>query len=328
MTSWLVRLSSENGYTVNEFLSTYVRKVEWRRIDLDRVPSEVWNDLSTRAAINNEETLKQMNLQRWGFVSSTNDYDTRSWISKLSSLRYCNNCLEGDPTPYSRLEWRLLFAPICRIHGKVLSSGLNTDEYALQSDVSPEALELVSSLVGSYQVPRRMNWPYDTDSYLSVLRFLRRYFRLYLDKDTGLGALLRPADGPRITQSQWRSNELVNLGVVELSCAVLDDWPQNFLTFARPRQGKINRLLAQYGAPFPPFLKDLSIKLSTNSKFFDLIERDQLNSMQNSSSSLQKRVAIAEKLLKEAGFKPTVTSIARLTGIDKRKICKNSLVAR
>lgn len=126
--SWFARLALANAVTPSELFRIALPGARLFRADLDRTrPKELVETLCRRTDV--PETLVQrMTFLRWSDSLAGDDDDERTgklvWLppagtahsKKSFGLQYCPACLEADPTPYFRIDWRISYRTVCTVH--------------------------------------------------------------------------------------------------------------------------------------------------------------------------------------------------------------------
>ncbi|TJZ77527.1 TniQ family protein [Chitiniphilus eburneus] len=129
LSSWMVRLAFENGYSIHTFYANLLRcKLPiWTR-DIDRHPHPAILALLERQTGQSVEALRLRTLQCYeGLIYDVlPQFGNAAWVRpagvfhrdrRRAGMQFCPACLADDRVPYFRLRWRLAFYGLCHIHG-------------------------------------------------------------------------------------------------------------------------------------------------------------------------------------------------------------------
>ncbi len=125
LTSWLARLANTNYTSTKSILSTFIRDDKrWDRVDLDLLGRREAEMLADIAYLKDATRLQTMTLSNYtNILFQGSKADRKSWMSSISTTRYCPVCLGKDRIPHLRTLWRLHFLPICVDHKIILQNG-------------------------------------------------------------------------------------------------------------------------------------------------------------------------------------------------------------
>jgi TniQ len=129
--SWLARLSVENGLTVARLIASCVPDTHYPTLDLDQhLPRPLLHRLEARTGLPwpviERTTLRALHDL---YVGRRVDHGGYRWFMPVHPVRQrftlygqqvCPDCLAADAVPYFRQVWRLSFVTTCPVHGCLL----------------------------------------------------------------------------------------------------------------------------------------------------------------------------------------------------------------
>src|SRR5487761_141000 len=257
LTSWVSRLAAANCCTLTDILTPLVGRDGWRKKDLDLVDPLTLSKLSRIGNIRDETILRAMVLSSSiDLLLGQNSSDRKSWISSTQVVRFCPACLSEDEDPYLRLLWRLHLLPICPVH-KILILEIKRAEFsykarhAISVEIGQEKFSrlmiFASSLKSILETERVsiLGFNFNAKELLASLRFLLRYFNLFLTRESHWEITLRSQGLPVAPPFHWRENSAVAALFLEESLRLLEDWPNRFRQFVRQNSTKLKRLIRE-----------------------------------------------------------------------------------
>lgn len=128
--SWLARLCQANAVSAGTLSGWLQRKTLFQR-DLDRGASSLALRVLEKLSGLSIQTLKSMSLldNNQHFLEYDSVHGTVPYISSVSRTRrgnlsrgmsFCPDCLQDDPIPYFRKQWRFNFVTTCLKHRRLL----------------------------------------------------------------------------------------------------------------------------------------------------------------------------------------------------------------
>lgn len=257
LTSWVSRLAAANCCTLSDILTPLVGRDGWRKKDLDLVDPLTLSKMSHIGGIRDGTLLKSMVLTPCiDLLQGQNNSDRKSWVSSTQIVRFCPACLSEDENPYFRLLWRLHLLPICPVH-KILILEIKRERFsygscqkafvAIDRDKFSKLIVFTSALESILQNERvpTVNRTFSSKELLAILRFLLRYFNLFLPRENHWEITLRSLGLPLVPPFYWRENTAVASLFIEKSLSLLEDWPYRFREFARSNFSRLKRLIRE-----------------------------------------------------------------------------------
>lgn len=294
LTSWINRVAAANVLSVQSLLSSYLGGEYWRDRDIDLLAPDELAVLSHIGRVEGGQAmLSSMVLTPWmNLISQGNKMDRKGWISSKTSIRYCPLCLSD--TSYPRILWRLHFVALCPVHGVSLYNGcwrkgcssnkeskvrfeqglhacnLCDSRFSAAPVLKPlgcnRLLHFCSSIVDilNGKIPEEYGWTHEPSEFFAVLLALVRYFNLYMQRESGWTEILANHAIPVVPPFDWRTNNAVACVLFERALGLIENWPINFLDFARHNIVRVKRLCAEYGKHCPGPLKQTLAEIGIN----------------------------------------------------------------
>jgi hypothetical protein len=131
LSSWLARLVRAYGTSAHEFERTALPGTEVWVHDVDVDPNGRLLEIMTKRTATSPRRVENATLRGYSRNMSTSraGASTSEWILPLGPIRqlhrrpgvqFCPECLEGDPYPFFRREWRLAFVTVCERHERLM----------------------------------------------------------------------------------------------------------------------------------------------------------------------------------------------------------------
>jgi hypothetical protein len=257
LTSWVSRLAAANCSTLSDILTPLIGRDGWRKKDLDLVDPLTLSKLSQIGNVRDETSLRLMVLSSCiDLLLGQNSSDRKSWVSSTQVVRFCPACLSEDEDPYFRLLWRLHLLPICPVH-KILILEIKRAEFSykasqaisvkIEQEKFSRLMIFVSSLKSILETERVsiLGFNFNAKELLASLRFLLRYFNLFLTRESHWEIALQSQGLAVVRPFHWRENSAVAALFLEESLRLLEDWPNRFRQFVRKNDTRLKRLVRE-----------------------------------------------------------------------------------
>lgn len=353
LSSWLLRCSFGNRYSLHNLLTSHVGELEWRRKDLDLLTTDYLKQLASMSGVaDGESQLNSMILtQRRGLFGLSSLRDRRGWMRPLWALNYCPECMRQDTIPYHRLIWRLSLIPICVKHELILQKGCwncftsvpigttlaesNVADCSICHskfcDAPSIALNgfgrvlrlavLVERLISERNARDQIHdWPYPVSSFFSMLR---------------LSIRLANSDKTNGRQDSWRRNNISTLIALDNALYLLEDWPHNISKFVEANQFRFNRLILHYGAEVPkPALqllkKPCELRNQKHNEVSYRVKQIFPDIALKGPEALRrdyKKIEYVVQELRKVQITPSFRNVSRIARVKERRLANNRILS-
>lgn len=263
LSSWMIRLAQGNGFKIHSFYAQFFgsdREIWTRDID-HHAPAWLVDGLAVRTGVPRERIERATLRSFEPFVFERfNPAGATRWVMPLSVFhrtrraygqQFCPLCLQEDPAPYLRRQWRLALVPVCVRHEVLLQDRCGSCGSPLmphRADTSPSrswrkgptvlrcsacrgALPTTTIQVSAADVELQTHLCEVIECGYAFVGTTPVYSHLYFDGlrvlMTGLGRL----DGAHARRSmlfEWTA-AADRLAKLRAAVALLDEWPSTFL---------------------------------------------------------------------------------------------------